>query len=161
MRVQKQQYVSEKAQLSWSHVISLRTLLTYASLDRQTCPVTISPCAHNIPRPSSCIIASCLLVAAGASQWPRYNESLWPSSPAACSPLTPPPATSLLSAITAWPTSPWLPVQNGSKEEAARRGLLATMTPVFWRSGWEWVQNSADNSLRIRVTSFTRPHQAN
>lgn len=58
-------------------VISSRTLLTYVPLRKQTSPVTLSPRAHNFPHPSSCIIASCLLVAAGASQWPRYNESLW------------------------------------------------------------------------------------
>lgn len=104
VQVPKQQHVldswAEKALLSWSHIISSRTLLTYASLSKQTSPITISPCAHNFPHPSSCIIASCLHAAAGASQWPRYNESLWPSAPGACSAPTPPPATSLLSLLS-------------------------------------------------------------
>lgn len=140
-------------------MISSCALLTYVSLSKQTSPVTISPCAHNFPHPSSCIIASCLLAAAGASQWPRYNESLWPSDPAACSAQPPPAATSLLS----------LP----SLHDPHLHGYQCKMAPgrrlhaehfsdcdsLLWRIGWEWVQklSSADNSLRIRVTSFTHP----
>lgn len=145
-------------------------LLTYAPLSKQTSPVTISPCTHNIPCRSSCIIVSCLLVAAGASQWPRYNETLW-----LCCLLRQPAAFQLhqqqqifplfpsfsLSAITAWPTSPWLPVQNGCEEEAERWLTRCFSDCDLWlrRSGRESEVETAQQTHTadrgLRVTSFT------
>lgn len=103
------------------------THLAYAPSGKNSCPVTISPCTHNIPCCSSCIIASCLLVAAGASQWPRYNETLWlycllhqPADPQLRQQQQIIPLFLSHSTITAWPTSPWLPIQNGCKGGAER-----------------------------------------
>lgn len=138
-------------------VLNHHTLLTYASLSAPASPWNYKPLCPQPP--SSCIIASCLLVAAGASQWPRYNEGLWPSAPAACSVPTPPPATSL-------PSLPSLhdPHLHGYRSKMAPRERQCSEGFLDHDS---WLQRSrvrgssrvrsADNSLRIRAMSFTHP----
>lgn len=143
----------------------LDALMTYAPPCLQTFPVTLSPRHHDFHRISSCIKVSCLLVAAGASQWPRYNESLWLRfcclfhQPAVLL-LHRQPQVISLSAITAWPSFPWKPVQNGCKGRKGRftlfDGGFLDRDPWSQRSGVILKHsNNARGRLKIRVTPLT------
>lgn len=117
--------------------------------------------AHNFTHSSSCIIVSCLLVAAGPSQWPRYNQTLWSFCCwcplpllllfllillAACSAPTLPPATSLhyLSLSLSLPSLHDPHLHGNQFKMASRKRRLsvdgwAIMTRGEDESGWEWI----------------------
>lgn len=129
----------------------------------------MSPCVNTHPPPtpllphhSSCIIKFCLHVAAGASQWPRYNKSFRPSDPAACSAPTLPAATlcnHCMTHISMVTSQKWPRLRN-----CCTWSTLASVAAGFCGAGVS--RTNADNSLGIRVTSIarrlfvklTRPH---